>query len=330
MIIHMEEIITLESLYLAWRRFRSGKRRRPDVLRFEHYIEENLRSLHKDIVTGEYKHGEYIIFSVCDRKRRSIAKASVRDRVVHEMLYNYLTEYFENIFIHHSYSSRKGKGCVKARAAFRCLLNKKSRNYTSDVWIMKIDARKFFNSVDHNALVGILFTYQIPTEVMSVLLEVLRSYNSGENNKGIPLGNVTSQVLANVYMNEFDIFVVKNLKFRNYIRYNDDCVLVSADKAELINMYNEIRGGCMRRLKMEIKLEYIRKLSYGVDFLGFNFFPKSVILRRQTYKKIIRNMHVVHKKFETGQVDFDTYMAIKNSYSGLTGQADGVKLPIAN
>lgn len=151
-----DEIISLDNLFPAWREFRRGKRGRQDVQEFERNLEDNIFALHEELVAGRYRHGSYHRFHIFDPKHRIIHKATVRDRLVHHAVYRVLYPLFDRSFIYDSYSCRIGKGTHAAVNRLECFARQVSRNYTSPCWALKFDIKKFFDSVDHGILMGIL------------------------------------------------------------------------------------------------------------------------------------------------------------------------------
>src|SRR3989338_9136715 len=226
-VVNFEKIISIENLILAWKEFLHGKRNRKDVQEFQLHFMDNLLFLHKDLKNKAYIHGRYHAFNISDPKPRSINKASVLDRLLHHAIYRILYSYFDSKFIHDSYSCRKEKGTHKAMNRFRDLFRKVSKNNTKTCWVLKCDIKKFFASIDHEILKDILAKHIGDKDILWLLSQVINSFSSNPHmsdmwGRGLPLGNLTSQLLVNVYMNEFDQFMKRELKIKYYIRYADD------------------------------------------------------------------------------------------------------------
>lgn len=214
-----EDIISVNNLLEAWNDFLPGKRNKADVQEFGLRLMDNIVSLHEELATGEYRHGSYESFYVTDPKRRHIHKASVRDRLVHHAIYRLLYPFFERTFISDSYSCRVGKGTHKAINRFKAMVYKVSLNNTRTCWVLKCDVRKFFASIDHDVLRALLGEYITDKKILWLLSEVVKSYNTNNlAGVGLPLGNLTSQLFANVYMNRLDQFVKHKLKAKYHIR----------------------------------------------------------------------------------------------------------------
>jgi len=231
------QIISIESLFSAWHNFRQGKRKKLDVAEFELHLEKNLFALYRKLVSGRYKHGRYYGFYIQDPKLRHIHKAQVRDRVVHQAVYSVLTHIYEPTFIYDSYSCRINKGTHKAIARFELMTRKISQNYTKSCYVLKCDIRKFFDSVNHHILLNIITRRVKDGKALALFEEIIESFQKQEerdlNGVGIPIGNLTSQIFGNIYMNELDQFVKHELKEKYYIRYADDFVFLSSDKNHL-------------------------------------------------------------------------------------------------
>ena len=193
----------------------------------------NILSVHRDLATKTYKHSPYEAFNISDPKPRNIHKASVRDRLLHRALYRKLYPFFDRTFAPHSYSCRKNKGGQKALDCFRSFAYQVSRNHTRTVWVLKCDIRKFFASINHACLMDIISRYIPDQDIVQLIGHIVGSFHSTREGVGLPLGNLTSQLLVNVYMNELDQFVQHKLKSRYYIRYADDFVLLSAVRQQL-------------------------------------------------------------------------------------------------
>ncbi len=299
-----EDIISVENLLNAWKSFLSGKRARKDVLEFERDLMKNIFSLYEYLRDKKYIHGGYQSFNISDPKPRIIHKAAVRDRLVHHLIHNALCPYFDSKFIHDSYSCRIGKGTHKAIYRFEDFARRASKNYTRTCWVLKCDIRKFFASIDHDILKSILLGHIEDAEINRLLERVIDSFNTeGRYGKGLPLGNLTSQLLANVYMNEFDWFVKRKLKHKYYIRYADDFVFMSDDRRILEAVLIEISDFLDKALKLflnESKVS-IRTVASGVDFLGWVHFVRYRVLRTTTKKRMFRNIKYKKGKSETVQ-----------------------------
>ncbi len=281
---------------MSWREFLLGKRRRKDVAEFSLHLMDNILGLHNDLENKTYRHGGYHAFKINDPKPRDIHKASVRDRLVHHAIYRILYPYFDKRFIHDSYSCLDGKGTHRAVNRFKYFAGKVSRNNTRTVWVLKCDIKKFFANIDHGVLQDILMRHIQDEDVLWLLYKVIDSFHTQcRRGVGLPLGNLTSQLLVNIYMNEFDHFVKRELKAKYYTRYADDFVILSEDKDYLEEICLAIGKFLAANLKLELNLDKtsIQTLASGVDFLGYVIFPQHVVLRtttkRRAFKRVNKN-----------------------------------------
>jgi RNA-directed DNA polymerase len=201
------DITSVEYLFQAWNEFKVGKRKKIEVQIFERNLEDNIFSLRNRLQAKTYSHGSYQSFYVNDPKRRHIHKASVSDRVVHHLLYTYLYEIYDKTFIFDSYSCRVGKGTHKGVERLAYFTRKVSRNFTKDCFALKCDIKKFFASIDQEILQDLLARKVTDPDIGWILSEVIASFQMETHGKGIPLGNLTSQVFANIYMNELDQYI---------------------------------------------------------------------------------------------------------------------------
>lgn len=287
-----EEIISLDNLLLAWKEFVVGKKSRKDVQQFEQYFMRNIISLHNDLVAKKYRHSAYEAFNISDPKPRNIHKASVRDRLLHHALYRTCYPFFDKMFVTDSYSCRFGKGTHKALKTFQKFFYKISKNRTRQVWVLKCDIKKFFASIDQDVLIEILGCFIDDKDILWLLSEIIHSFHSTKKGVGLPLGNLTSQLLVNVYMNEFDQFVKHCIHAEYYIRYADDFVILSENKQWLEGVLPRINDFLHTRLKLHLHRNKvsIKTLASGVDFLGWVHFPTHRVLRTTTKRRMFRNL----------------------------------------
>ncbi len=288
-----ENIISVENLLGAWCEFVKGKRKRYDVQEFELYLMDHILLLHQELLDKTYRHGFYHAFKISDPKPRHIHKASVRDRVLHHALYQRLYPFFDKKFIADSYSCRLNKGTHKAIERFRKYYYLVSKNNTETVWVLKCDIRKFFASIDQSILMDIFKRHVSNHDIVWLIQKVVESFSSGEVGKGLPLGNLTSQLLVNIYMNEFDQFVKHGLKVRYYIRYADDFVMLSNDKKELEELLSKLSKFLEEKLKLSLHPDkvFIKTLASGIDFLGWIHFPHHRVLRTATKRRMLNRLN---------------------------------------
>jgi len=251
---------------------------------------QNVLELHNDLVSGTYQHDGYHHFKIADPKPRDIHKASVRDRLVHHALYRQLYPFFDRTFTADSYSCRKEKGTHKAMNRFRTFARQVSKNDIRTCWVLKCDIRKFFASIDQYILLRIIEKYIPDMRTVSLIRNIIGSFDSGTKGKGLPLGNLTSQLLVNIYMNEFDQFVKHKLKATYYVRYADDFVFISADRGWLVGILPQVRAFLRIQLQLELHPNKvsISTIVFGIDFLGWVHFPDHRVLRTATKKRMLK------------------------------------------
>ncbi|MCM8782687.1 MAG: reverse transcriptase domain-containing protein [Candidatus Omnitrophica bacterium] len=291
------KISTLENIFHGWEEFRRGKKKKRDVLSFERYLENNIFSLYEALSKKTYRPGNYSQFIVRDPKLRIIHKASVRDRVVHHIASRELKKIFEPTFYAHSYSCRKNRGTHKGIYAFQKMARKVSRNNTKVCWILKCDIKKFFASVSHKILVKILTRKKADKDYLELLKRIIDSFHSDkttnfQDKKGVPIGNLTSQFFADIYLNELDQFMKHTLKVQHYIRYADDFAILLDNKSYLENPVSSINKFLITELELELHPNKVifRKFNSGVDFLGYVIFPHYVLPRTKTKRRLLRKI----------------------------------------
>lgn len=286
-----EKIISLNNLFDAWTEFKQEKSNKKDVAEFEINLEDHVFKLHEDLKSGVYKHGGYFSFFVHDPKRRHIHKASVRDRLLHHAVHRIIEPTWNKVFIFDSWSSRKDKGTHGAVKRVQNLGLRLSRNHTKLLWVLKLDVRKFFDSVDHEILLHILEKGTPDTRLVALFREIIESFSPG-----LPLGNLTSQLFSNVYLNKLDQFVKHELKIIGYVRYADDFVLIHHDREFLIDCLGKIKVFLREQLHLDVhpKKIVLKTYSSGIDYLGYVCFPHHRVLRTKTKRRMFRRVNEIN------------------------------------
>ena len=321
-------LITLESVFTAWDEFFQGKKKKNDVVVFRRYLEDNLFELHRSLRNKTYRHGGYKSFYIRDPKIRHISKASVRDRVVHHLVSNVLEKIFDPTFYVHSYSCRKNRGVHKAIEAFVKMARKVSKNNTSSLFVLKCDIKKFFASVDHEVLYRLLDKKIYDDDFMWLLKEIIDSFNADSPGKGMPIGNLTSQHFANIYMDPFDSFVKHNLNVKYYIRYADDFVIMAENKGYLEELVIKLKEFLEHELKLSLHPQKITIRDYylGIDFLGYVVFPYFILPRTKTKKRLFRKIHKKVELYKMNKITAESLMQSVQSYLGYLTHANTYKL----
>lgn len=311
-----EKLITLENIWDAWKKFVKGKYRQKATQEFWLNLEYNLRELYHELRENKYCHGKYWHFVAEDTKRRDIFVARVKDRVVHQLLADYLSLIYSKRFYAYSCAAQKGKGVLFARKyvlkIIRCLQG------GGRVWIGKLDVKKFFENVDHVILLKLVGRRVQNKEIFGLCDKVIQSY--GINDKGLPLGNLTSQWFANIYMHEVDRYAKNILKIKYYARYNDDIIVLDDDKAKINDYCVAIQKFVNEELKLEIPKEKTEVicLPQTADILGLCTDGNKTWTRKITARKARRKLFKKQQNLDSdlfdvvcsyvGLVDFDWYI----------------------
>ena len=306
------KICSFPALLAAYLRARKGKHGRHDAAEFHMNLEGNLLNLELELCRFTYQPSQYHNFVITDPKRRVISKADFRDRVVHHLLYGVMEPIYEKKFIFDSYACRVGKGTH--RAVHRC-----QRFMARNRYYIHCDIVKFFPSVDHQILLDLLGRTLRDERFMELVRRILDSgegvlreewephYFSGDDlfavlrPKGLPIGNLTSQFWANVYLDGMDHFVKEQLRVRDYLRYADDFVLFGNDNRELADRrtgIEEYAGGLRLRIHRERAL--VRPTRDGIGFLGFRVFPDRLKLKRENVKRFVKRFRWQRKRLRQG------------------------------
>lgn len=327
-----DRISAAENLFAAWDAFRSDKANKPDVMAFGLHVEEQLFQLHRDLRRKTYRHGAYTSFTIHDPKQRHIHKATVRDRILHHALYAVLNPIFEPTFIPTSFSCRVGKGTHKGVQAVARMVRRVTHNGTRPGFVLKCDVRKFFFRIDRTILFSMLAKKMQDPDTLWLLGEVINGLPSldpdGAADKGLPIGNLTSQLFANVYLNAFDQFVKGELKVKHYARYTDDFVIIAEDAAYLEGLLPRIRSFLETELALQLHPQKttIRKLGQGVDFLGYVIFPHHTVLRTRTKERMFRKLRQKSREYHAGEIDREKLEQSLQSYLGVLSHANAYRL----
>jgi len=238
----------------------------------------------------------------------------VRDRVVHHILFRKLYSIFDRAFIFDSYSCRIGKGTHRAVRRLHEFFRKESKNNSRMCWVLKCDVKKFFESIDRDILARLLFVRVKDEGVLWLISAIIKSFP-----KGLPLGNITSQLFANIYLNELDQFIKQTLKVKYYIRYCDDFVILSRDKQHLENLILNIDEFLRNNLGLSLHPAKVTITKYrqGIDFLGYVSFPGYSILRVKTRKRMFRKVLGKIEDYKSGVISKESFSQTVQSYLGM-------------
>ncbi len=345
------KIICLNNLFLSWKEFKKGKRHKLDVQEFERNLEDNLFKLHEELKSGKFQHSDYTSFHITDPKQRHIHKACVKDRIVHHAVYRILYPIFDQGFIFDSYSCRNNKGTHRAVNRLERFIIKVSQNYVKPCFVLKCDIKRYFDSIDHEILFNLIKKKISDKRTLDLIWEIIGSYHLKTNchsgiskkypesiqidknyhidsrfrgndimmnnpfsffEKGLPIGNLTSQLFANIYLNELDKFIKHKLRIKYYLRYCDDFVIISNCSDILQNIRIQIQDFLLNKLKLRLHPNKIsiKKLKQGIDFLGYAILPHYRILRTKTKRRMLKRVNLKNLQ----------------SYLGLLSHCNGYKL----
>jgi len=325
-----EKIYSLDNLILAWRKARRGKTKKDYVIEFESNLRENLLKLQEELKNQTYMPIPLVTFILRDPKTRRISKSAFLDRIVHYALVRVIEPIFDKEFIYDSCANRKGKGNLFAIKRFEQFVRKVSRNGKINGWFnnnqikgycLKADIKHYFQEVNHNILLTIIKRKIKDEKVIWLINQILVN---GFIEKGMPLGNLTSQFFANVYLNELDYFVKHELKAKYYIRYVDDFVILNSSREHLKIWKQEIDKFLRDKLKIEIHPEKskIISLSRGIDFVGFRNYWYYKLVRKRNIRKILFKI----EQYKKGEINKDKMLESFQGWNAYAKWADSLGL----
>ncbi len=319
----MEKICTFKNAMAAFKKARKCKRYRPDVMRFEKDREANLIRAVEDLENGTYTPGPYTVFKVFEPKERVIMALPFYDRVIQHMIATFIEPIFEKRFIFHSFACRKDKGVHEASAILTKWLYKLEILEGKKIWAIKADIRHYFQSVNHEILKAEIRRYISDRRLLAILDRIIDRNGIYEPGVGIPVGNLTSQLFANVYLNILDQFVKHELGIKYYIRYMDDFVILGEDPEELKRILARIEEFINTRLKLQLNPKtMIIYTKNGVDFVGYRHWATMKLLR----KAATRRLKQLLKNFEEGTITEEYFDRSLASRLGHMEHADTYQL----
>ena len=313
-----DDIISIPNLLVAFNEAKKGKKSKK-FRDFEKNLIQNLNKLHDELRQKTYKPSGYSVFYVQDYKRRKVLAPAFRDHVVHHAIFNYLEQIYDPTFIHTSCACRKGKGTHFGLRTLKSFVNK----YSENDYFIKCDVSKYFYSIDQYKLKEIIKRKIKDENVIWLLEQIIDSLTEEkisaqiDNNsfiiqkKGIPIGNLLSQLFANIYLNELDYFIKHELKIKHYVRYVDDFVILHKSKTELKKISSEIKKFLREELflKLEDRKIQMNKISFGIDFIGYVVFKKYVRVRTRNYRRFREKMAQKPKEIWKLFLSFRSYLA---------------------
>lgn len=303
----------------AYHKARKCKRYRPDVLEFEANREENLFRAIEVLKDGTYQPGEYRVFKVWEPKERIIMALPFFDRVIQHMIVNFIEPIFEKRFLFHSYACRKGKGVHEASKTLSKWLYELEVVQGKKIYAIKGDIHHYFQSVSHDILKAEIRRYISDKALLKILDRIIDHNGIFPPGIGIPVGNLTSQLFANVYLNKLDQFVKHELKVKYYVRYMDDFIILSEDPAELRRLLAIIEEFLRRELRLELNPKTtILAAKNGINFVGYIHYKDHKKIRKDARRRLTKLL----KAFETGEVELEYFDRSIESRFGHMEHAD--------
>lgn len=323
-----DKLLSYESLMQAHKKSQKCKSARLEVIRFNLLAEDYINWLYLKLKNGTYKHGNYTTFYITDPKPRKVEKARYLDRIVHRWLVdNFLQPYFEPTFITTTYACIRGRGMHKACVDMQKTMKHLKRTW-GDYYIIKMDVAKYFESINKKILYEILAKKIKDPKVLwltkSILVSSMKQKCSEkENLHGIPIGNYTSQIFANIYLNELDQFVKKELKVKHYSRYMDDFIICTKTKSEANILLNQIIK--FLQLNLELKLNrktQIFKSKQGVNYCGYKINENRMKIRDKGKRRLKKKVAKLTKQIEEGTIGTKDAVKYLSGHLGYIQKAD--------
>ncbi len=336
-----EKVYDFDNLYNAYLNARKGKRFRDDVLKFSSNVEEHLIDIQNELMWETYKVGKYRKFIITDPKKRLIMALQFRDRVVQWAIYRQINPLFDKQFIEDSYGCRDGKGTHRATQRLQYWLKQNDRK-AGKHYYLKLDISKFFYSIDHEILIDILKRRIADNRMINLLKTIIISEDTDfglpegfitdyppltGSSLGLPIGNLTSQMFANIYLNELDQFCKHKLKIRQYIRYMDDIIILGNDKKHLIYLKNEIENFVNNKLRLRLNNKTaIRPIGMGIEFVGYKVWPTHIKIRKSSVIRMKMRLKEVQHLYSKGLIDIDELRSVLASYFGFMKHCNSYNL----
>jgi len=325
-------LVSFENLLDAFRKARRGKRRSPAVAQFSLNLERELIGLQRELDAGDYGPGRYRLFTIYERKPRLIAAAPFRDRVVHHAIMNVVEPSLDQTFIFDSYACRKGKGVHAAVDRYQCW----ARRYT---YALKMDVAQYFPSIDHDILKEKLRRRIKDRRTLELLDRIIDGspsfdtppmYFSGddlftplERRHGIPIGNLTSQFFANLYLDDLDQYIKQVLGVKAYLRYVDDTVVLDDDKGRLSEIRAAVRERLVvDRLRLHPRKAHVSPVAAGLNLLGYLVYPDRRRLRNDNGYRFARRLRGFACRYAEGRIGWKEIDASVQSWIGHAIHAD--------
>ena len=319
--------LTFEKILAAHKRAKNQKAYKPEIIKFELNLENNITNLINEIKNNKYRTGKYFTFKIYEPKERYIQALPYKDRIVHQWyVEEFIKPYIVPKFINTSYACITDKGAHKAAEKIQNQMRIFQRNY-GNFWILKCDIKKYFYNINPLILLNIMKKYFKDKDLINFTQILLFNGPIKKDAVGIPIGNYTSQFFANIYLNELDQYIKRQLKIKNYVRYMDDFILILETKKECILLKRLIEKFLHERLKLELNSKskyYPAKM--GVNFCGYRIFTTHRLLRNSSKKKIKKNIKTFNKLYHNNMLNINFAIQSINSWIGHASHCNSFKL----
>ncbi|MCH9699377.1 MAG: RNA-directed DNA polymerase [Gammaproteobacteria bacterium] len=318
-----EKVTAWDNLYLAWQKASRHKRGRQDVAAFEHDLEANLLDIQHQLLTLTWQPAGYVSFYIQDPKFRLISAAPFADRVIHHAVCNVIEPMFEPSFIEHSYANRIGKGNHRAITTAQ----QYARRFH---YVLSLDVQQFFQSIDHHVLHKQLILKIDDPAVMNLIDQILASGSgvfADHKGKGLPIGNLTSQFWANVYLNPLDHFIKRTLRCKGYVRFVDDMRLFADNKQQLWHWKQQIMDYLGDRLALSVHPgAQPQPVLEGFGFLGFHIFPQQKRLKQRKGIQYQRKLKQLVSAYQYNRISAQQLLDSIQAWNNHVGYANTVGL----
>ncbi|MFA7718060.1 MAG: reverse transcriptase/maturase family protein [Candidatus Absconditabacterales bacterium] len=352
----------LYDLFASYEVMKRGKSNKHTVIAFDINKEKEILQLYDELLHERYQISPYTCFLIYDPVPREIFAPHIRDRIIHHFIYTQLNPILEGLFLDNSYACRIGKGNHHAIHQVKKMLRAVGDNYTQEAWVAKYDISGYFMSIDKTILSSLVKTIlednqsRIPYPfawLRNIIQTIIIndptlhyhriSYSKKRNSfprskslfaskagTGLPLGNLTSQIFANIYLHELDIFVVQNLGIRQYGRYMDDFVLMHTDKSYLQNCIIQIERFLHERLHLQLhpNKRYFQPIRHGVTFCGVQIYPYYMFPRKRTIGRRKKKMYEWKSHPPDSYKEWELFRSTCNSYLGMLKHRSTYRLRI--
>lgn len=304
-------LVSFKNLHAAFKKAYKGCHRSYEAMRFNFFMEQELARLQKELIEGIYRPNGYRVFKIHDPKERLISVAPFRDRVVHHALVNVLEPIYEKTFISDSYATRKGKGTHKS-------IHQIQKFMRQTQWYLRTDVKKYFDTIQHDILLRTIKRKIKDHRLLFVIQTIIRSI---PGDKGMPIGNLTSQFLANVYLDPLDHFIKEQLKIKHYVRYMDDFVILENCPNTLKHQIGIVQQFLSEELQLELKPSstFIQPKQHGLSMLGARIYPNYIRVLPKTLTRSSRRIKGRFRQFNQGAI---TEEQLADSLTSMFGHLD--------